>query len=150
MLLGRAVRPLRRCGSQLYSVARTDGRLFCWDARSTGEALYALDVPGVRTNQRIAFDLEPTGRHLVIGGTTGAASVFDLQTGLLRTQMTLAPDTLAAVSAHPFLPLIATASGHRRFRDSDEDEWDGGGSLTPRTAATANALSVWTVSTQQR
>ena len=45
------------------------------------------------------------------GGTDGAMSVFDLREGARVASYYLAGDTLNGVHFHPFLPLLATASG---------------------------------------
>ena len=48
---------------------------------------------------------------LCAGGTDGAMAVFDLQSGERVASFALAGDTLNGVQFHPFLPLVATASG---------------------------------------
>jgi hypothetical protein len=148
------------CGNYLYTGARRDAHVLCWDIRATAGVLYRLHRATEDTNQRVGFDIEPCGRHLASGGTDGAVRVFDLARGEQVHAFDAAPDTvregwpcvqrgmaccaerrvcapppatLAQVcwtEYHPFAPLAATASGHRRFEEQAEQ-------------AGANALRVW-------
>lgn len=67
--------------SFLLSGARQDPSLLCWDLRMTGDgsgpeqALYCMERDTGSTNQRVAFSLEPCGRHVATGGCGGAARV---------------------------------------------------------------------------
>lgn len=60
-------------GNFLYSGGRRDASICCWDVRYASGVLYTLQRPSATTNQRMAFDVEPCGRHLATGGPTGAA-----------------------------------------------------------------------------
>ncbi|ORZ12763.1 WD40-repeat-containing domain protein [Absidia repens] len=53
-------------GNLLYSASRQFNRISCWDIRQSGNILYEIDRKG-KTNQRITFDLDPTGSVLVTG-----------------------------------------------------------------------------------
>jgi hypothetical protein len=64
-----------RDGNYLYSGARRDPSLICWDVRAGGGPLYTLARDTGATNQRVAFDIDPTGRHLATGGADGAVRV---------------------------------------------------------------------------
>lgn len=65
-------------GVRLWSGARKDGRLVCWDARDTRKPLMVLRRT-VATNQRIQFDVSrPQGRWLCSGDTDGVVRVWDL------------------------------------------------------------------------
>lgn len=132
------------CGNFVYSGARRDGRLLCWDIRHTGEALYAASGHSAATNQRLAFSIEPCGRHLAIGGCRGCLSWYDLVDGALVATHALAEDTIAGVSVHPTKPLVATASGHRRFVDPEDGvpRWG----LTEGSAC--NELAVWQIASR--
>lgn len=69
-------------GNYLYTGARRDDRVLCWDVRATSGVVYALHRGSEGTNQRLGFDIEPGGRHLLAGGTVG----FDCEAaGLLYT-----------------------------------------------------------------
>lgn len=100
--------------------------------------MYQMNVPGTLTNQRLWFDIEPCGRHLLAGGSTGHVSMFDLSTGALVESTGAGPDTISSVAVHSTLPLVATTSGHRRFWEEDEGDWDGG-PLAPG----CNSLRIW-------
>lgn len=67
-------------GSLLFSASRVANTISCWDIRSTGNVLYELPRPG-RTNQRIHFDLDPSGRVLVTGDQNGQLLFYDVATG---------------------------------------------------------------------
>jgi telomerase Cajal body protein 1 len=45
----------------LRSGGRMDEAIVCWDARSSRAPLATYSRPGL-TNQRISFDIDPTGR----------------------------------------------------------------------------------------
>lgn len=57
-----------RDGNYLYTGARRDTDIFCWDIRYTSDVVYRLQRDTADSNQRIQFDIEPMGRHLVTGG----------------------------------------------------------------------------------
>ncbi|CAI6010048.1 unnamed protein product [Closterium sp. NIES-65] len=67
------------------------------------------------TNQRIAFDIDPSNRHLATGGEDGQVWVYDLASGSKIAAFQAAQDTINGFAFHPCLPLAATSSGHRRF-----------------------------------
>ena len=69
-----------REGHYLYTGARADAEMRCWDVRA-GQSLYVLQRVTPRTNQRMEFDIEPAGRHLVTGGEDGCLRGFDLRDG---------------------------------------------------------------------
>jgi WD40 repeat protein len=115
-----------RDGTYLYSGARKDGNILCWDVRFTIGEVYRLARDTNTTNQRIAFDIEPGGRHLATGGEDGKVRVFDLATGELKTSFWAAPDAMNGFGFHPMLPLVATASGERRFDVWDEEDGEDG------------------------
>ena len=54
-------------GNFLYTGARKDPEIMCWDVRYTSEVVYTLQRDTADTNQRIQFDIEPVGRHLATG-----------------------------------------------------------------------------------
>jgi hypothetical protein len=206
-----------RDGNYLYSGARRDARLICWDVRCGGGPLYSMRRDAAATNQRLGFSIDPSNRHLASGGADGAvrvraarrrpagpaglwpgalrfgqrgqgrgaaagriepkrprprgrkalrvapaarapfspnacpsplrlpfrraAQVFDLRDGSEVGSFRAAADTVSGCDFHPVmgLPLLATASGHRRYplAPSDEDggsgdgDEDGGGGVGP-------------------
>lgn len=54
-------------GNFLYTGARKDPEIMCWDVRYTSEVVYTMQRDTADTNQRIQFDIEPVGRHLATG-----------------------------------------------------------------------------------
>ena len=60
-------------GNFLYTGARRDGDIICWDVRASLEPLYHMQRETRSTNQRIQFSIEPCGRHLATGA---AGNVF--------------------------------------------------------------------------
>ncbi|XP_059524724.1 telomerase Cajal body protein 1 [Myotis daubentonii] len=117
-------------GNRFFSGARKDAELLCWDLRQPGHPLWSLNRE-VTTNQRIYFDLDPTGQFLVSGSTSGAVSVWD--TGGAGHERKPEPvlsflpqkDCTNGVSLHPSLPLLATASGQRVFPEPTESGDEG-------------------------
>ncbi|KAF6098166.1 WD repeat containing antisense to TP53 [Phyllostomus discolor] len=117
-------------GNRFFSGARKDSELLCWDLRQPAHPLWSLSRE-VTTNQRIYFDLDPTGQFLVSGSTSGAVSVWD--TGRSEHERTPEPvlsflpqkDCTNGVSLHPSLPLLATASGQRVFPEPTESGDEG-------------------------
>ncbi|XP_021726340.1 telomerase Cajal body protein 1-like [Chenopodium quinoa] len=126
-------------GNYLYTGARKDPYIMCWDVRNTVEVVYKLYRSTEHTNQRISFDIEPIGRHLGTGGQDGLVHIYDLQTGQWASSFAAASDTVNGFSFHPFLPMAVTSSGHRRFGfpdDADDAE-------VVTTNSNENCASVW-------
>ncbi|KAF5290834.1 hypothetical protein FQA39_LY14596, partial [Lamprigera yunnana] len=88
-------------GTRLYSGARKDNEIICWDLRVPGRPLFCLPRQ-CNTNQKISIDLSRDGRWLVSGGTDGKVQVWD---------MPLHNDCCNGVSLHPYRPIMATSSG---------------------------------------
>ncbi|CAF4453424.1 unnamed protein product, partial [Adineta steineri] len=64
-------------GNQLYSGARKDGMILCWDMRNLGEILHTFQRH-VGTNQRIYFDFDPSFTTLVTGNSNGHVLGWDI------------------------------------------------------------------------
>lgn len=127
-------------GNYLYTGGRKDPYILCWDMRKSVEIVYKLYRATENTNQRVFFDIEPCGRHLGTGGQDGLVHMYDLQTGNWVSGYQAASDTVNAFSFHPYLPMAATSSGHRRFsipNDDDEDKND------VDLKADENCVSLW-------
>lgn len=63
-------------GNFLYTGARKDPDIFCWDVRYTSDVVYRLQRDSADTNQRVQFDIEPVGRHLATGRCILAVSHY--------------------------------------------------------------------------
>jgi len=61
-------------GNFLYTGARKDTDILCWDIRYTSDVVYRLQRDTGDTNQRIQFDIEPVGRHLATGQSVFVAA----------------------------------------------------------------------------
>ena len=59
-------------GNFLYTGARKDPDILCWDIRYTSDVVYRLQRDTSDTNQRVQFDIEPMGRHLATGPCVSA------------------------------------------------------------------------------
>ncbi|XP_070585770.1 LOW QUALITY PROTEIN: telomerase Cajal body protein 1 [Erythrolamprus reginae] len=144
-------------GVYLITGGRKDAEILCWDLRQPGEILFSVSRTAA-TNQRMYFDLDPSGRYLVSGNTCGRITAWDIdRPHCTNPPTTLQPilkfpavgDCVNGISLHPSLPLLATASGQRQFPDlpdSGEDEAEGGGSdclYSPPWAQGNNALHLW-------
>ncbi|KAL6118767.1 wrap53 [Pungitius sinensis] len=145
-------------GHYLYTGGRKDPEILCWDLREPDKVVFSLKR-NVATNQRIYFDLDPSGRYLLSGDTDGMVSVWDTQTAppdgneeLLQPQLSFQAhwDCTNGISVHPFMPLLATSSGQRQFPSPGESEGDsaseGEGAeagMSPPKTRQDNALSLW-------
>ena len=70
------------CGNFVFVASRKSDFISCVDVRRTGAEVYTLERRAGDTNQRIAFDIEPCGAHLVTGGVDGCLRAFDLREGV--------------------------------------------------------------------
>ncbi|KAM4714799.1 telomerase Cajal body protein 1 [Anableps anableps] len=144
-------------GNYLYTGGRKDPEILCWDLRDPGKVVFSLKR-NVATNQRIYFDLDPSGRYLLSGDTEGAMSVWDTQTAppegseeLLQPRIRFQAhwDCTNGISVHPFMPILATSSGQRQFpwpTDSEGDsasDTEGGAVTLQQEVRQDNALTLW-------
>ncbi|KAG5561490.1 hypothetical protein RHGRI_004515 [Rhododendron griersonianum] len=111
-------------GNYLYTGGRKDPYILCWDIRKAVDIVYKIYRSSENTNQRIAFDVEPSGQHLGTGGQDGLVHIYNLQTGQWVSSFQAALDTVNGFSFHPFLPMAASSSGHRRFDTLDDSPED--------------------------
>ncbi|KAL0085949.1 WD40-repeat-containing domain protein [Phycomyces blakesleeanus] len=118
-------------GNVLFTASRQADSIMCWDIRNTTNVLYELNRPG-KTNQRISFDINSTGKVLITGDKNGNALFYDCLTGeerdedskqRLQRSMHAHDDITTSASFNPVYPVIATTSGQRKFTvGSDEDQ----------------------------
>ncbi|XP_053319884.1 telomerase Cajal body protein 1 [Spea bombifrons] len=136
-------------GHCIFSGGRKDPEILCWDVRHPGKVLSTLRRT-VSTNQRMYFDMEVSGRYLISGDTRGLVTVWDtmssIQDGVVLPllQFQAHTDCVNGISLHPSYPLLATASGQRKFPES------GGSSdesvepeRPPKGNAGDNSLQLW-------
>lgn len=129
-------------GNYIYTGGRKDPYILCWDIRNTAGIIYKLYRSSENTNQRISFDIEPSGRHLGTGGQDGLIHIYDLQSGQWTAGFQAASDTTSGFSFHPSLPLAVSSSGHRRFGVPENFEEN------LNLAGDENCASVWSFSSR--
>ncbi|KAE8659735.1 Transducin/WD40 repeat-like superfamily protein isoform 2 [Hibiscus syriacus] len=128
-------------GNYLYTGARKDPYIMCWDIRKAVEVIYKFYRSSESTNQRIAFDIDCAGQHLSTGGQDGLVHIYDLQTGQWVSGFQAAADTVNGFSFHPFLPMAVSSSGHRRFQNLEDDDDE-----DLQLRGDENCASVWSFS----
>jgi len=123
------------CGNRLMASGRKDDEILCYDIRNLGQIMFVLKRT-MTTNQRLQFELDTNGRYLFSGDTSGNVHIWDMnkyeelcydEDGSIPTlfQFKAHDQSVNGVSLHPFLPLLATSSGQRRFMEPvDDDESD--------------------------
>ena len=106
-------------GNRLYSGARKDSDIICWDIRNFGKVLQVFKR-NVQTNQRVYFDLH--SKYLVSGSNDGMVNIWnseefnaDQEYQSLLASFKASEDCVNGVSFNPVYPLLATASGQRKF-----------------------------------
>ncbi|XP_027346965.1 telomerase Cajal body protein 1 isoform X3 [Abrus precatorius] len=115
-----------------------DPYILCWDVRKAVDCVYKLYRSSENTNQRILFDVDPSGQHLGTGGQDGLVHIYNLQTGQWVSSFEAALDSVNGFSFHPFLPCAVSSSGHRRFVIPDDGKED------LCLSGRENCVSVWT------
>ena len=78
------------------------------------QALHTLPRQ-VDTNQRIGFDIDPSGRYLATGSTERRALVYDIESQALVGSLEDQPDAVGGVSFHPHAALVGVCTGQRHF-----------------------------------
>ncbi|KAJ1657634.1 hypothetical protein IWQ61_002999 [Dispira simplex] len=118
------------CGYYLYVATRTKQTIYCWDIRQTGRWLYDI-CRQMRTNQRIYFDVDPSGRYLVTGhDSSGSVALHALETysGDVES-LTTDPRfnlfeaqgmVVSNAKFHPTQPYLCTLSGERSTSEIPE------------------------------
>jgi telomerase Cajal body protein 1 len=117
-------------GNRLYSGARKDEIINCWDMRNPGKILNTFKRD-VSTNQRIYFDLFEDSKYLVSGSNDGTVNIWNTDDTNVDNGGELSfkahNDCVNGVSFHPNRQLLATTCGQRKFKnefltsDSDSD-----------------------------
>ena len=111
-------------GRVLYSGARADNRILCWDIRNTCEVL--MEIPRtVETNQRVSFDVNRTGDCLITGNTHSRATIYGIGGGVVekRVELDSGLDTVNGVSFNPAEAdpnTCCITTGRRRFDEDPE------------------------------
>ncbi|XP_050308724.1 telomerase Cajal body protein 1 homolog isoform X1 [Anthonomus grandis grandis] len=130
-------------GFRLYSGARKDKELICWDLRVPGRPMFIL-TRECTTNQKIDIDLSMDNKWLVSGGSDGKVQIWNVTEThypSVHMQMQLHSDSCNGVSLHPYKPILATSSGQHHAIDPLHH--------TRQTHSYENALCMWWVGPQQ-
>ncbi|KAI1718891.1 RINT-1 / TIP-1 family domain-containing protein [Ditylenchus destructor] len=138
-------------GNLLFSGYRKSNIIECFDLRFPGHVLSRLYRP-VDTNQRIYFQRDHYDRYLFSGSTGGEILVYDIKSGQSITsvkdqdaiqpkwKMSASLASVAGLSLHPELPIMAVTTGQRVFPNpldtSDESESE----MQPYTSLATNKL----------
>jgi WD40 repeat protein len=113
-------------GRYLFTGARMSDDIRCWDIRDTSRLLGVIPRT-CRTNMKMSFDLDYSGRFLASGSEAGHVQLVDLTQPGDPSTLQLTPvvslrghdDIVQGVSFHPsfsrYFPFLATCSGQRRF-----------------------------------
>lgn len=137
-------------GTLLFAGGRKARHILCWDLRRPDRLLLGLERH-VGTNQRVTFDLDPTGQFLVSGDTDGFVTVWDTLRPPQPGDPPLVPPQLRfqalrncvnGTSLHPSLPLLATSSGQRVFPTPWDSDEEGAADSDPPTRGD-NRLQLW-------
>ncbi|KAF4386908.1 hypothetical protein F8388_006863 [Cannabis sativa] len=150
-------------GNYLYTGGRKDPYILCWDMRKAVDVVYKTKIiqfakPSIHFFEAahgvidcyIDHQNTPTsGYHLIsnhkasiLVQVDGTVHIYDLKTGQWVSSFQAALDTVSGFSFHPFLPMAASSSGHRRFvvpGDGSEDD-------DLHLGAEENCASVWSFS----
>uniref|UniRef100_A0A8D8U321 WD repeat-containing protein 79 n=1 Tax=Cacopsylla melanoneura TaxID=428564 RepID=A0A8D8U321_9HEMI len=119
-------------GILLFSGARMDSEILCWDLRNPGCVLYSFPRD-VSTNQRVYFDLTSCSNYLLSGNTTGDVSIWSLNSNLPTCPYEESPqeplykfsahqDCTNGVSVHPYYPILGTTSGQRHVLSAENED----------------------------
>lgn len=66
-------------------------------------------------NQRILFDIDPSGRYLATGSTDREALVYDIYSHTLAGVVKNLADAVGGVCFHPYAALLGICTGQRHF-----------------------------------
>ncbi|KAJ2551131.1 hypothetical protein EV175_003807 [Coemansia sp. RSA 1933] len=108
-----------RAGTVVWAASRRSAYIVGWDVRDLRGPWAVLQRPVAATNQRMAIDVDGSGRHLVAGQVDGSVSVYDTDASSGSVAFAAHGDAVPALAMHPFYPLLASASGQRHFAEPD-------------------------------
>ena len=135
-------------GTLLYSAARRDGEIRCWDVRMSCRVLATYKRGGTPTNQRIGFELfGSASQGLITACQDGSVLCYDTTnpSAEAATLLTFGDATNAATMHPKGLPLLAVATGERRYalpRGGDASEEEEAEEVEA-VQESSNGLSVW-------
>lgn len=86
-------------GQRLYTGGRKDPEILCWDMRHPGRVLMTLQRP-LDTNQRLYFDQDRVGRHLISGCSEGKVLLWNTTAIPVENSSEATIEPIRIVSAH--------------------------------------------------
>lgn len=115
----------------MYSASRLSSCVEVWDVRYAADPLGRFPRAG-KTNQRMDFDVDPTGSWIAIGDQQGLVSIYsaayDTSDPVPVTSFQAGQDSIGSAlfhpSFHPSQPMLLTCSGTRTFDAEEEDSSD--------------------------
>lgn len=111
-------------GRYLFSGGRKSPFISCWDIRQTGSLLFQVERIA-NTNQRLMFDIDPSGHYLATGSQDGRILVFSAIDGQPVTEWKAHQDAVNGCSFNPVSSLLASSSGQRKFPLPEELQEEG-------------------------
>ena len=84
----------------------------------------------------------PMDSHLASGSADGSVLLYDLTKGEQVATFEASPDAVNGVSIHPYIPLLATASGTRKY-DTPTDSSDEEVPPASNNKVDGNCLKIW-------
>lgn len=125
----------------LYAAYRRHEAIYSWDLRANVDApihIYRDSNTEGRTNQRIRFDIDSSGRWMSTGNQRGDIYMFDLHNDVANSTGEASPasdlrvvhptmefdahnDAIGSVAFHPLRSTLISASGSRHFHPEDDD-----------------------------
>ena len=131
-------------GKFLFTGARKSPFIYCWDIRNTRESIAQFERVS-NNNQRIAFDLHPSGSYLVTGSQDFQAIVYNTKDCSVVARIKELPDAVNGVSIVPSTSSfsVALCTGKRYFSLSPDMESD-----DEQSEAEKNVIQLWNVHIQ--
>ena len=116
----------------LYSASRRSNVIIAWDTRMlSGQSEFqSTPIRGLTsyetkndTNQRLEFDIDPTGQTIFVGGQDNCVRIYDIRSGKCKEKISDLDDAVNGVSISNAngRSLLAIATGSRRFASLDDD-----------------------------
>jgi telomerase Cajal body protein 1 len=128
-------------GRYLYTAARRDSSIHCWDIRQSTQIVQSFSRQA-DTNQRIEFDVHCSGKYLLTGSRDGRALLYDVSTGALLDTSAELFTFGDAVNGVSFFPdgtrgRVALTTGQRHY-DLPDDMDDSNSDQESEATSAAN------------
>jgi WD40 repeat protein len=128
-------------GWYLFSGARKDDYIHCWDIRQQS-ILFSMKRC-VDTQQRVLFDLDPyESKYLVTGSRNGVIFYELTKLGVDPIHVKMVNQMINSAQFHPIWPIVATASGERIFNLKESPDSDSESIQEEKVISEPN-ISLW-------